>query len=97
LLWSARGLQALRQGSARPRAAGDHRAGGEPYLRSAPLVSARATCEAGIEMARLLRLERHGRKVRRHAHHFSRYRDLELDVGPGGESLLLAPLLLASA
>ncbi len=36
-------------------------------------------------------------EVRRHAHHLHRHRDLQLDLGPGGEGLLLAPLLQPSA
>ena len=47
--------------------------------------------------ARLLCLERFARKIQRRAHHFQRLRDLELVLGPGGEGVLLASLLCASA
>ena len=47
--------------------------------------------------APLLRLVRHGGKVRRHAHHLPRHREVELDLGRAGAGLLLAPLLRAPA
>ena len=40
---------------------------------------------------------RHRRPVRRRAHHLPRHRAVELDLGPGGGPVLLAPLLLAPA
>ena len=42
---------------------------------------------------RLLRLGRHRRGVRRRAHHLRRHRDVELDLRPGAQAVLLAPLL----
>jgi maltose alpha-D-glucosyltransferase/alpha-amylase len=42
---------------------------------------------------RLLRLDRHRRAVLRGAHHLRRHRDVELDLGPGAQAVLLAPLL----
>ena len=47
----------------------------------------------GSALARLLCLERHRPEIPRHARHLSRYREIELGLGPGGASLLLAPLL----
>ena len=43
--------------------------------------------------ARLVRVERHGPEVRRRADHLHRYRDLELDLGPGVAAVLLASVL----
>ncbi len=40
---------------------------------------------------------RHGRQVHRDAHHLPRHRDVELDLGPGGGPVFLAPLLFAPA
>ena len=51
----------------------------------------------GHAVARLLRVERHAEPLRRRAHHLQGLRDLELDVGSGGQGLLLASLLLAPA
>ena len=47
--------------------------------------------------ARLLRLERHAREVPGRAHHLQGLRDVQLDLGPGRQGLLLAPLLLATS
>ena len=47
--------------------------------------------------ARLVHLERHPREVPRGADHFQGLRDVQLDLGPGGAGVLLAPLLLAPA
>ena len=43
--------------------------------------------------ARLVRVERHRPALRRRADHLHRYRDLELDVGPGVAAVLLASVL----
>ena len=79
----------------RPRArpARHHRAGHQPHLRPAPVVPARPPGRAGQRGARLLRVERHARALPRHPHHLPGLRDLELDVGSGGQRVLLAPLL----
>ena len=54
----------------------------------------RARRRAGrLGRARLLRLERHARPLPGGAHHLPGLRDLQLDLGPGGRRLLLAPLL----
>jgi hypothetical protein len=86
---AARGAQA-----GTPR---DHGAGPEPHLRSAPVVPARAACPRGQQPAELLRLERRPHALRGGAHHLQGLRELQLDVGPGRQRLLLAPLLLAPA
>ena len=53
--------------------------------------------DRGFERAQLVRLERHRHEVPGHADRLPRRREVELDLGPGGEGLLLAPLLLAPA
>ena len=53
--------------------------------------------QRGSRRARLVRLERHRPEISRHPHHLHRHREIELDLGPGGRRLLLAPLLLAPA
>ncbi len=55
------------------------------------------TRQAGEPLARLLRVERHLRPLHRGPGHLRGLRDLELDVGPGGRGVLLAPLLLPPA
>ena len=79
--------------SAPARAEGDHRAGHQPHLRRASVVPGRAPRAARLDQARLLRVERQRREVQGHAHHLPRHREVELDLGPGGQGLLLAPLL----
>ena len=54
---------------------------------SAPAAPSRAGA------ARLLCLERHRPEIRGHPHHLPRHREVELDLGPGGQGLFLAPLL----
>ena len=62
-----------------------------------PLVPACPPRQAGIALAEFLCLVRQRSEIRRHAHHLHRRRALELDLGPGGRRLLLAPVLFASA
>jgi glycosidase len=82
--------------SARP--ARHHRARHQPHLRPAPGSSARARKPGSkSERAQLLRLERHRPEIPGHADHLHRHREVELDLGPGGRAVLLAPLLLAPA
>ena len=50
-----------------------------------------------LDRARLLRVERHHRPLRRRPHHLPGLRAVQLDVGPAGRVVLLAPLLLAPA
>ena len=70
-----------------------HRAGGQPHLRPAPVVPTRPQGAAGLPGARLVRLERHRRAVQGREDHLPRHRALQLDVGPGGARVLLAPVL----
>src|SRR4030081_2796010 len=43
--------------------------------------------------AQLVRLERHRPALCRHPHHLHRHREIQLDLGPGSEGLLLASVL----
>ncbi len=79
------------------RPARDHRAGGEPYLRPASVVPAGARRAPRLGRAQLLRLVGQRQGLRRHPRHLLRHRKIELDLGPGRQCLLLAPLLLAPA
>ncbi len=58
-----------------------HGTGGEPHLRPASVVPARAPRQAGIGASRLLRVVRHRPSVRGHADHLPRHREVELDLG----------------
>ena len=69
-----------------------HRAGGEPHQRPAPLVPGGAQ-QPRQPQAQLVRVERHRPAVPGRAHHLHRHRALQLDLGPGGQAVLLAPLL----
>ena len=93
----ARRLQGVRARRARAAHQGPDRAGRQPHLGSAPVVPARAPRAARIARARVLRLERHRQEVSRDADHLHRHREVELDLRPGREAVLLAPLLLAPA
>ena len=75
----------------------DHRAGHQSYVRPTPLVSARARSQTGQRGAQFLRLERQPGQVSRGAHHFQRFRAVQLDLGPGGQGLLLASFLLRTS
>ena len=90
-------LPGLPPGGSRAWSPGGDRAGDQPHLRSASLVPARPPGAAGFARARLLRLERHRPEVPRRAHHLHRHREVELDLGSGGQGLLLAPVLLPPA
>src|SRR5207244_344141 len=96
-LRDAAGLQDVPPGGALAWAQGDHRARPQPHLRPAPLVPAGTAGPAGQRPARLLRLERHSGPLQGCPHHLQGLRDVELGLGPGGEGLLLAPLLLPPA
>ncbi len=91
-----RDFQTFLKRSSPARLTGHHGAGRQPYLRPARVVSTIASATP-FPLARLLRLERHAGQIRRHAHHFQRFRALQLELGSGREGLLLASLLLASA
>ena len=49
--------------------------------------------QPGQPQAQLVRVERHRPEVSGGAHHLHRHRALQLDLGPGGQAVLLAPLL----
>ena len=89
--------QALHRRGACARHAGDHRAGGQPHLRPASVVPARAAGEAGLGVSRLLRLVARRSQIRRDADHLHRYRAVQLDLGRGRGRVLLAPVLFAPA
>jgi len=82
--------------SARGPSQGDarhHRAGPEPHLGPARLVPEIAPRQARLGVARFLRLERHPGPVPGCAHHLQGLRVVQLDLGPCGQGLLLAPFL----
>ena len=85
-------LRALSRDGPRPRDARHLRPGREPHLRPARLVPGRAP-RPRLALPRLLRLERHRPALPRRPHHLSRFRAVQLVLGPGGQGLLLAPLL----
>ena len=62
-----------------------------------PVVPEIAPRRARLARARAVCLERYAGKIQGRAHHLQGFRDLELVVGSGGESVLLASLLFASA
>jgi len=97
LFGTMRNFRRFMAGRQAPRPAGDHRAGRQSHIGPAPLVQARQAQLERFERAQLVRLGRHRSEIRWHAHHFQRQRKIELDLEPGGASLLLASLLLASA
>ena len=89
--------QALHRRGACARHAGDHRAGGQPHLRPASVVPARAAGEGRLGVSRLLCLVERRPQIRRHARHLRRHAAVQLDLGRGGWRLLLASILFASA
>ena len=91
------GFPGLSRRGARARTARHHRTGDQSHLRSKSVVSEIAPRCARFARARFVCLERYAGKIQGSAHHFQRFRDLELVVGSGGEGVLLAPLLFASA
>ena len=92
-----RRLPALRARGAPARPQDRDRARHQPHLRRASLVPGGAAGAARLAQARLLRVERHRPEMAGDADHLHRHREVQLDLGPGGEGLLLAPLLLAPA
>ena len=58
-----------------------------------PWFQAARAAPAGLARARLLRLVGRRREVAGDPHHLPGHRGLQLDLGPGGPGLLLAPLL----
>ncbi|CPJ14489.1 Uncharacterised protein [Bordetella pertussis] len=61
------------------------------------MVPARPRRAAGFGAPRLLRLVGRRQGLCRHAHHLLRHGKVQLDLGPGGRRLFLAPLLFAPA
>ncbi len=51
----------------------------------------------GSKLRDFYRLERYRPEVSGNPHHFCRYGEIQLGLGPGGSGVLLAPLLLAPA
>ena len=92
-----RRLPGVPRRGARARAAGHHRTGHQPHLRSAPLVPGGAARAGGVAEARLLRLERHRPAVSRGARDLQRRRNVQLDLGSGCRRVLLAPVLLTTS
>jgi hypothetical protein len=89
----AGGLQASPARGAQAGHPHHHRAGHQPHVEPARVVSALPTSQAGIALAGLLRLERHDRAVSRRPDHLHRLRELQLGLGPRRPGLLLAPVL----
>ena len=76
----------------RPRRAHDHRPADEPHLATSTSGS-RVPARPGRSVRRLLRLDRHGREVRRRPDHLRGHRRLQLGLRPDPPAVLLAPLL----
>ena len=94
----AEGLQDVPRRGARTRTSASSPSSSSITPRtSIPWFQAARRAQARDEQAQFLRVERLRPEVRRRAHHLQRHRAVELGVGPGGESVLLAPLLPASA
>ena len=93
----AGGLSRLPPRGARARPAGADRVGGQSHVGPASLVPVGSARPAGLTRARVLRVERHRPEVPRRPDHLHRHREIELDVGPGREGLLLASILLSPA
>ena len=90
-----RDFKSLHSRSPRARLARHHRAGDQPHVGPAPLVSAARDGQAGQRRAQFLRVERHAREIPGCPDHLQGFRGLELGLGPAGQGLLLAPLLFA--
>ncbi len=91
-----RRLRGVRGRRAPARHAGDHRLRHEPHERPARVVPA-VPQGPGRAVRRLLHVGRQRQAVPGRPHHLHRHRDLELDVRPGPQAVLLAPVLLAPA
>ena len=90
-------FQALSRGGAPPRPARHHRAGPQPHVRPAPVVPARPPRPPGSPERDFYVWSDTAERYHGRPHHLQGLRALELDLGPGRQGLLLAPLLLASA
>lgn len=67
------------------------------HLRPASLVHPRPPREEGVARPRLLRLVGQRREIPGYADHLHRHRAVQLDLGPGSPTVLLAPLLFPPA
>lgn len=91
-----RRLRGVRRRRAPARHARDHRLRHEPHERPARLVPA-VPHRPRRAVRRLLRLGRRRQAVPGRAHHLRRHGDVQLDLRPGPQAVLLAPVLLAPA
>ena len=87
-----RGLRPADRVGARARPAHHHRPGDEPHQRPASLVPGVPARPRG-PVRRLLRLVRRPDRLPRRADHLHRRRGVQLDLRPGPQAVLLAPLL----
>ena len=93
-----RGLPTLRPGGPPARTAGHHRTGDQPYLGPASLVSGEpGGAKAGSPARNYYVWSDTGPNITEARIIFTDYRILQLDLGPGGRGLLLAPILLPPA
>ena len=96
-LWQPRRRPPVHRRGPSTRSAGDYRAGDQPHLRPASLVHPRPPREEGVARPRLLRLVGQRREIPGYADHLHRHRAVQLDLGPGSPTVLLAPLLFPPA
>src|SRR5690606_4530851 len=89
----AQRLQELFEGSPPAQSARRDGAGAEPHVGPAPLVPASTTGSSRQPASGFLCLERRPQSLLGCTHHFPGLRNLELDLGPSCQSLLLAPVL----
>ncbi len=89
-------FEALTKAAHCPRHPDHRRPRRQPHVRSASLVPG-GPARPEFAQAQLLRLERHRPGLQGDADHLPRHRDLQLDLGPAGPAVLLAPLLQPSA
>ena len=87
-----RGLPPAAGRGARARHAGDRRLRHEPHLRPAPVVPG-LPVRPERPVRRLLRLGRRRLRLPGRADHLHRHRDLQLELRPGPQAVLLAPVL----
>ena len=87
------GLRAVPRGRPWPRPAGDRGPRDEPHVRPAPVVPGGAARSRTRRSATTTSGATPTSEYRGRAHHLPRHRDVELDLGPRRQGLLLAPLL----
>ena len=93
----AAGFQGASCARPRPGLAGDHRTGAQPHFRPASLVSAGPARRAGQPWRDFYVWSDTPEKYPGRPDHLQGFRNLQLGLGPGGQGLLLAPLLFPSA